>query len=335
MTSSVPRASVVVPSYNGIGHLPECLAALRAQTFRDSEIIVVDNGSTDGTAEWLRDNAADVRVCVKSENKGVGPGLNEGIRAARGEYVALLNNDTAVEPRWLEELVTALDRTGYDFAASLMVFYDRPDVVDAAGDDLDFANMVGRNRGHLGRPCDYPDPVRVLGACAGAALYRASMFRDIGLFDEDFFLVFEDVDIDLRALIAGKRCLYVPTAVVRHKHSATIAAGPAWPMVRYRTRNRMFALAKSLPAFLLPLPFVLRPWYALGRSVPRPSSGPPSASGPASARGLIRTAFALLGAEFEGFRMGLRKRRSVWSRQAVPTREIVRWLVRGVGPVER
>jgi GT2 family glycosyltransferase len=325
----MPRATVVIPNWNGLVHLPECIAALAAQTFTDFVVVIVDNGSTDGSAAWLQDKAASVRVIQLAENRGFAAAVNEGIRSvgADSEYVALLNNDTSVDPAWLQELVSALDQGGYDSAASLMVMYDSPEVVNAAGDDFTISGLAGRNRG-LGRPVEqYSEPVRVLGACAGAALYRMGLFSDIGFFDEDFFLIHEDSDFNLRALIAGKKCRYVPSAIVRHKHSATIRSQPSWPMMRYEIRNRAAVLAKDLPAALIPLAVATWPWRLLRATFPLRRSNwhlIPS---------LLRSTGRRVAAEMEGYQMGWSKRAGVWRLQAIPTREIIRWLFNGVGPV--
>jgi GT2 family glycosyltransferase len=325
----MPRATVVIPNWNGLAHLPECIDALRAQTFGDFQVVVVDNGSTDDSVAWLRHNASGVRVVQRPDNGGFAAAVNAGIRiAAPGcEFIALLNNDTAVDPRWLDELVSALDTSDYDFAAALMVFYDSPDVVNAAGDDFRIGGFVGRNRGLFRPVSGFGAPVRVLGACAGAALYRRRLFGEVGLFDEDFFLIHEDTDFNLRALIAGKKCVYVPSAIVRHKHSASIKAQPAWPMLRYEVRNRAAVLGKDLPAALLPLAALTWPWRLFRSTFPLRRSRWHLIPG------LMATFGKRITAEIEGFRMGWRKRADVWRLQAIPTREIIRWLFKGVGPV--
>lgn len=323
----MPCVTVVIPNWNGLVHLPECMVSLRRQTFTDFEVVVVDNGSTDGSVAWLRENAPWVRLIERPDNGGFAVAVNAGIAVADGEFVALLNNDTLVDERWIEALVAALEESGYDFAASLMVFYDSPDVVNAAGDDFVVSLLSGRNRGLGQKVEDFRRPERVLGACAGAALYRTNLFREVGMFDEDFFLIHEDTDMNLRALIAGKRCLYVPSAIVRHKHSATIKAQPAWAMLRYEARNRGVVVAKDIPATLLPLVAVLWPWHLARSTFPiRPSMWH-------KVPGLTASLGKRIAAEVEGFGMGWRKRRDVWSRRTVPTSEIIRWLFRGVGPV--
>lgn len=321
------RVTVVIPNWNGLAHLPECIEALLGQSYTDFEVVVVDNGSTDDSVAWLREHAAWVRVVERGDNGGFAVAVNEGIRQATGEYVALLNNDTAVDPKWLAELVGALEETGYDAAASLMVFYDEPHLVNAAGDEFVMTHLFGRNRG-FGRPVEeYAERVRVLGACAGAALYRTSFFRDVGLFDEAFFLMHEDTDINLRALIAGKRCVYVPSALVRHKFSASIKTQPSDKMQRLLTRNEAFVLAKDLPAVLYPYAFVTLPYRLFRSVVPlRPSQWH-------RVPGLLRRLPDRIAAQREGRRMGAPKRADVWSRRAVPVHEIVRWMFRGVGPV--
>ena len=327
MSVSAPKVTVVIPNWNGRAHLPECLAALQEQTLRNFEVVLVDNASTDAGVEWVRAHHADVRVHRLSSNRGFAAAVNCGIRVARGEYVALLNNDAVPEPRWLEELLTALERRrDYSFAASLLVFYADPCRVNAAGDVYDVLRLVGRNRG-FGRPADgYQEARRVLGACAGAALYRRSLFTAVGLFDEDFFLMSEDTDFNLRCLVAGKRCLYVPAARVRHKFRASIDAESEWPMTRLAFRNEAMVAAKDLPAPILVLLPLIWPWRLLRETVlMRPERRRPLAV-------QLRRAPLIVRAELDGICRGLAKRGDVWRRRAAPHGQIVRWLVKGTGP---
>jgi GT2 family glycosyltransferase len=322
---TAPRVTVVIPNWNGMQHLPGCIGAIEGQTFRGFRVIVVDNASSDDSVAWLRAKAPDVEVVQRDDNGGFAAAVNDGIVRADGEFVALLNNDTEVDPRWLESLIEALERTGYDFAAALMVFMLEPDVVNAAGDTYDMFGFAGRQRGRGERVADYATPVRVLGASAGAAMYRRDFFEDVGLFDESFFLLHEDTDINIRALIAGKRAVYVPEAVVLHKDSATIKQQPSEFMREEDLRNRHIVLAKDMPAFLLPyvaimwlvglvrdhLPLRRSKWHLI-----------PS---------LLRRLPSDLAIGFQGLRVGWRKRHAVWGRRGAPHREIVRWLFDGVG----
>lgn len=323
-----PQVTVVIPNWNGMQHLPECLSTLDAQEYRDFEVVVVDNDSADESVEWLAANRPDVAVVQRPDNGGFSKAVNAGIARARGGFVALLNNDTALHPQWLGELVRALEtHVDYDIAASRMVFYDDPETINAAGDVYDLWRATGRNHG-IGDPVSaHLAPVRVLGACAGAALYRRSLFGHIGLFDEDFFLMSEDTDINLRALIAGHKALYVPSSLIRHKASASIDTMDPWPIERLRLRNNAIVVAKDLP-FVAQLPFhLVRPWNTFRHSVPlRPSKWRQLGEKVAEQR---RRDEAIA----EGLRIGRARRSEVWARRAIGRAELLRWIVRGTGPV--
>jgi GT2 family glycosyltransferase len=328
MPSSPPRVTVVVPNWNGLQHLPECLATLAAQSFRDFEVILVDNASTDESVAWVQAHHPVVSILRRADNGGFATAVNAGIRASRGEYVALLNNDTAVDSKWLSNLVQALDaRSTYDFAASLMVLHAEPLRVNAAGDVYSIARLAGQNRG-FGRPVSsFARSRRVLGACAGAALYRRTLFDVVGLFDEDFFLMSEDTDFNLRSLIAGKRCLFVPEAVVRHKYRASIDTAPVWQMTRLAIRNEAMVAVKDLPAVVLALSPLVWSWRFFRQTLPvRPSKWHLVPM-------LVRQSSQRLQAEIEGVRLGWSKRPDVWRRRGAGTAEIVRWLLHGVGDV--
>ena len=328
MSAGSPRVSVVIPNWNGLDHLPECLGALTAQSLADFEILLVDNASTDGSVAWIRDHHSEVLILERPDNGGFSKAVNAGILAARGEYVALLNNDTAVDANWLDALVEALDNhRSYDFAASKMILYYEPERLNAAGDIYTLRGMAGENRGFGQPPSRYDIMERVLGACAGAALYRRALFAEVGLFDEDFFLMHEDTDFNLRCLIAGKRCLYVPDARVRHKWRASIQAEPLPETMRLLRRNEAFVAAKDLPTRTLLLKCVLWGYRVFRHTVPlRPSKWHLLPM-------LLRQAPERFRADLEGFRLGLAKRPEVWRLKAVGTREIVHWLRKGSGPM--
>jgi hypothetical protein len=326
MPAPSPRVTIVIPNWNGMRHLPDCLEALDAQSYTDHEVVLVDNASSDGGVAWVREHHPAVRVVQRPDNGGFSRAVNAGITIAQGDYVALLNNDTAADTEWLAALVDALDsHPGYDFAASRMVLFHEPDRLNAAGDVYSLARLAGRNRG-FGRPASrYRVTERVLGACAGAALYRRALFDQVGLFDEEFFLSSEDTDLNLRCLIAGKRCLYVPTARVRHKHRASIDTRPAAAMLRLAARNEALVAAKDLPAEVLLLTPILWPFRWIRQTLLlRPSKWHLVPM-------LVREFPLRVGAELEGARVGLAKRPDVWRRRAVGTPEMVRWLMKGSG----
>jgi hypothetical protein len=240
-----PRASVVIPTWNGRALLKAALGSLRAQTFRDFETVVVDNGSGDGTVEMLRGEFPEVVVVAFPENRGFAVAVNAGVRAARGRYVMLLNNDAEADPRWVEALVAVLDRRPeIGSVASKMVTARDPAILDSAGAAMGlFAYDMGR-----GRPDGPPfDAAReVLCACAGAAAYRRELFDTIGDFDEAFFAWFEDVELGIRAQLAGFECWYEPAARVRH-HAHASAGQLSIPKAVYMVRNALLLFFQTMP----------------------------------------------------------------------------------------
>lgn len=259
MPTTPPRISVIIPNWNGACHLPDCLDSLAAQTCTDFEIVIVDNGSEDESLELLARDFPQVPVIRNEQNLGFSAAVNCGIKATEGEFVVLLNNDTRAEPNWLQRLLDAMDDVpDASFAACKMLRYDPPHDIDAAGDRYSLWRGSGINIG-TGEPRDrYDRPAWVFGACAGAAIYRRELFEDIGLFDEDFFLIFEDVDFSLRAQVAGHRCLYVPEAIVYHKRGAS--TDTRCPQVDARAiRNLIWVGGKNLPTLLFAVWLVLMP----------------------------------------------------------------------------
>lgn len=249
-------ASIIIVNWNGRHWLEQCLPALNAQTFRDYEVIVVDNGSTDGSAAWLAQAWPAVRVMALPENVGFAAGNNVGIRAAGGRYVITLNNDTRVAPHWLAALVQAAEAPGVGMVASKMVQWQHPEKLDSAGIEVDWAG-VAWNRG-WGEPAETATaPADIFGPCAGAALYRRDMLDGIGLFDESFFIFYEDADLAWRAQRAGWRCRYAPDALVHHWHSAAMTAIPDRKLFLL-ARNRLWCTLKNypLPGLLAAFPLI-------------------------------------------------------------------------------
>jgi len=240
-----PRVSVIIPNWNGLALLRPCLAALRAQTYADHEVIVVDNASTDGSVEALRAEYPEVRVVALEANRGYAGGCNAGIDVARGEYLVMTNNDTEAEPGWLEALVSALDRhPEAGSAAARIMLFDRRDTLHSAG-DLFRRDGTPDSRGvwqRYGPPYDHPR--YVFGGCGGAVMFRRTVLAQIGTFEEAFFMYCEDVDLNWRAQLAGWKCIYVPDAVIYHHLSAT-GGGPLSSY--YVGRNTLWVLARDLP----------------------------------------------------------------------------------------
>ncbi len=237
--------SVVIPNWNGERFLRGCLESLRAQSFRDFEVILVDNASTDGSVDLVEREFPEVKVVELSRNLGLTGGANVGIRLSHGEVIVLLNNDAEAHPDWLAAIHDALERhPEAGMVASKMLLYDRRNVINSAG-DLYRVDGVPGNRGVWEEDRgQYDREEYVFGACGGAAAYRRSMLEEIGLFDTDLFMYCEDVDINWRAQIAGYRCIYTPKAVVYHRLSAT---GGGKLASFYNGRNFIYVLAKDYP----------------------------------------------------------------------------------------
>ena len=244
-----PPASIIIPNWNGVHHLPTCLDSLRRQSYPDFEVIVVDNGSTDGSLELLARDYPEVKVVALPENRGFAGGVNAGIREARGEIVAVFNNDAEADPCWLGELAGALARhPEAGMATPKVLLFDRREVINTTGDFYGVDGVPG-NRGVWQRDeGQFNDEEYVFGAAGVAAAYRRAMLDEVGLLDEGLISYCEDVDLAWRAQLAGWKCVYVPKAVVYHKLSAT---GGGKIASYYCGRNFIYVMAKNYPTTLL------------------------------------------------------------------------------------
>ena len=244
---------IVIPNYNGKQFLATCLESIFRQTFTSFQVIVVDNGSTDGTVAYLHDRYPAVRVIALPENTGFSVAVNQGIKAGNSPLVFLLNNDTELAPECLQELVRAAEQHDDAFFAPKMLSFQERHILDGAGEGF-LRGGVGYRLGTMERDSEvYNASRRVFGACGGAALYRRSLFGQVGMLDEDFFAYLEDVDLNFRANRAGLTCRYVPAAVVYHIGSATTGSKINPFTVKLSTRNNLYLLLKNYP-----VSFVLR-----------------------------------------------------------------------------
>ena len=217
---SNPIVSVVVVNYNGGQHLLECLSALYLNSDLASEIILVDNASTDGSVIDALDRYPEVRVLANSTNQGYARGINAGVRSARGAFVAILNMDVVVEKNWLSPLIEFLrDEPNVGAVTPRIMLYEQPQRINAIGQNIHVTGL-GFNR-KLGCPSDKADlePVRVSGLQGGAFALRTETFRLLGGMNEIFFLYHEDVELSLRLTLAGLSIYAIPESVVRHKYS--------------------------------------------------------------------------------------------------------------------
>jgi GT2 family glycosyltransferase len=242
----VRLVSVVVPNYNGAAYLADCLNSIRAQSYEPLEAIVVDDGSTDGSPDLVDASYPEISLIRLKKNSGFAHAANEGMKAARGETIALLNNDAVADPRWIEELVGALRRhPNAGSVASKILLLNQPGMLNSAG-DVFRRSGVPDNRGAWETDHgQYEEEAEVFGASGAALAYRRDMLADIGFFDERFFMYCEDVDLAFRAQLTGYRCVYAPKAIVHHRLSAS---GGGTLASYYCGRNFVWLLARDLPA---------------------------------------------------------------------------------------
>ncbi len=254
--------SVIIPTWNRCELLLRCLDSLAAQTV-ESNLVVIDNGSTDGTAETIEACYPQVRLIRNSTNLGFARAVNQGIRETDSPFLALLNNDTEADPAWIASGLAALTSLpAYGFFASRMVNYDRRDRLDSTGDCYSRFGLPYK-RGFGEGTDTFRQREEVLGASAGAAFYRRELFDVAGLFDEGYHLYLEDVELSLRAQLHGFRCLYLPEAVVYHIEAASDPDRVRDPLgdsafyspdrVFWITRNRWQLMLTYGPIRYLPL----------------------------------------------------------------------------------
>ncbi|WP_136516122.1 glycosyltransferase family 2 protein [Geomonas edaphica] len=255
------RVSIIIVNWNGLIHLPECLDSLATQTFKDFEVIVVDNGSSDGSLDYL-EGRPEVRLVKLSENAGFADGNNTALPFARGAYLVTLNNDTKAEPDWLEKLVAVADaHPEAGMVGCRILSYREPEVVDSLGMAVCLDGMSrGDNRGRrFAEVAPAADP-EILFPSACVALYRRAMIDEIGFFDGDFFAYCEDTDLGLRGRLAGWRAVLARDAIVYHKYSMT--GGALSPFKLYLVeRNHFYAVLKNFPfplILLLPVATLMR-----------------------------------------------------------------------------
>ena len=245
----MPKTSILIVNYNGERLIESCLDALERQSYDDFEIIIVDNYSSDGSLNKIEklleksSIAPRIKIIPLAKNLGFVGGNNEALKYAEGKYIALINPDAEAEPSWLEQLVSTMDlHPLVGLCASKLVVYGM-DVIDSAGDECSTAG-VGFKRGEGEADTAYQELEYVFGACGGAALYRRKMLTEIGFFDDDFFIVNEDSDINFRAQLAGWKCLYVPKALVYHKVSSIIVK-MSEARVYYSVRDNIYVYMKK------------------------------------------------------------------------------------------
>lgn len=243
-----PTVSIVIVNWNGRELLETCLPAVLAQTYRDYEVVLVDNGSSDGSAAWVTERFPSIRLVSNERNTGFCAGNNQAFAASQAPYLAILNNDAAPEPGWLAAMVEALDSSpDVGMIAPKVLQWRDHMLLDSAGIAPDRTGTVWQLGAARRDPGQAEPTCEVFGPGGAAALYRRTMLDDVGSFDEDFFAYLEDADLAWRAQLAGWRCLYVPAARVYHRHSAT--SGRSSPFKAYHLgRNKWWTIVKNYPS---------------------------------------------------------------------------------------
>ena len=240
------KVTVIIPNHNGRQFLKECFESLKRQNI-PFRAIVIDNASEDGSADHIRENYPEFTLIENKKNLGFAAAVNQGIRASETDYVFLLNNDTQLEANCISNLVKCIEGDENIFAvSSKMIQYENRNVMDDAGDAytiLGWTNKIGNGRS----PNNYSERREVFSACAGAALYRRIIFKEIGYFDENFFAYLEDIDISYRARLHGHISIYCPEAVVYHHGSGTSGSKHNAFKVKISARNSVYLPYKNMP----------------------------------------------------------------------------------------
>ncbi len=253
------KTTVVIPNYNGKAYLEDCLSFLKRAKGTEFAVIVVDNGSTDGSCEMTKQKYPWVKLIQLGENTGFSHAVNVGIKASETPYVILLNNDTVVEPDFVVRLECVMDENPDYFSfSSKMLSMKQPEVIDDAGDyycALGWAFARGK-----GQPATrYTAPKDIFAACGGAAIYRREVFREIGYFDDLHFAYLEDIDVGYRARLRGYKNGYCPQAIVYHAGSGSSGSRYNEFKINLSAQNSIYLIAKNMPflQIVLNLPFLL------------------------------------------------------------------------------
>lgn len=250
------KSTIVIPNYNEVSYLDACLRSLVGE---QADIIVIDNGSIDGSRKLVQEKYPQVKLICFKNNKGFCKAVNKGIQLAKTEFVILLNNDTEVEPGFVAALerTMAADRNLFAASAKLISMHNR-DLIDDAGDlycALGWAFAIGKGKPEKA----YNKSYLIFAACGGAAIYRRELLIKLGLFDENHFAYLEDIDIGYRARIHGYHSVFEPSARVFHAGSASSGSRYNTFKVKLAAANSVYLIYKNMPwpQILINLPFLL------------------------------------------------------------------------------
>lgn len=254
------KSTVIIPNYNGMKFIENCMKALERETSTKYQICIVDNGSTDGSREWVEENCPYAKVIALGKNTGFCGAVNAGIKACDTPYVILLNNDTEVEYGFVKALEGALEheKNSFSVSAKMVDMYDK-DILDGAGDlycALGWAFALGKGKAVKD---NYTKPQEVFSACGGAVIYKKEILEKIGIFDENHFAYLEDCDLGYRAQIYGYCNYYTPNAVVYHAGSGVSGSRHNEFKVKLSSKNSVYLIYKNMPLLqvIINLPFLI------------------------------------------------------------------------------
>lgn len=250
--------SIIIPNYNGAKYLKICIESLHKQIFKDYELIIIDNASSDESVNII-ESYDNIKLIKLDKNYGFDRAVNEGIKIAKGEYVILLNNDTEADEEWLSNLVKCIEKDENIFScSSKMIRYYERDKIDDAGDGYNILGWAYK-RGDGSAADKYKKDEEIFSSCAGAAIYRKKIFDEIGYFDEEYFAYIEDIDISYRAKIFGYKNIYCSDAIIYHMASATSGSKYNAFKARLISRNNIYTIYKNMPTLqiLVNLPLIL------------------------------------------------------------------------------
>jgi len=260
-----PFFSILILCWNSTQYLKECLNALVDQSFRDFEVLLLDNGSDQPLPTDLKESfpATHLTVMQSDKNLGFAGGNNFAAKHAKGDYIVLLNADAFPEPDWLENINRAcLNHPGYFFASRLIKAND-PTILDGEWNVYHASGLAWRRNHAKSVSQAYPHQKHVFSACAAASIYPRSAYEAVGGFDEDFFSYMEDLDLDFRLQLSGYPCLYLPDAIVRHVGAGSTHSRSGF-MLRHGHRNLIWTFVKDMPGAFF---WLLLPWHILANLI--------------------------------------------------------------------
>lgn len=248
-SDSYSNVSIIIPNYNNQKLLENLLNSL-VDVIDFSRIIIVDNNSSDNSVSLIKNSYPDIQLIENNSNRGFAAAVNQGINEVKTEYVFLLNNDTRIEKNTIKYLLKTINSNPQIFSvSSKMIQMDNPSLIDDAGDEYTIFGWSKR-RGYGKNISNFDEDEEVFSACAGAALYRMSVFDEIGLFDENFESYVEDMDLSFRARLHGYKCFYSSKAIVYHHGSATSGSRYNSFKVKISARNNVYLIYKNMPLWM-------------------------------------------------------------------------------------